>query len=78
MCLAGSVTCAVTGPLPNGHRLSDKGEGRGVCVVGCSNEEGGGAVSGSVEGLFMDPHREPLVLVFVTFTHTLLNRWPII
>lgn len=38
----------------------------------------GGAVSGSVEGLFMDPHREPLVLVFVTFTHTLLNRWPII
>lgn len=39
---------------------------------------GGGAASGSLESLFMDPHQEPLVLLIVTSAHTLVNRQPII
>lgn len=72
MCLAGSVTCAVTGPLPNGHRLSDKGEGRGVCVcvVGCSNEEGGGCFWLCGGPIYGSSSRAPCVSLCHFHSHT--------
>lgn len=59
-------------------RLRGKGvECKGVCGLGVDWRIGGRAASGSLESLYMDPHH-PLVLLIVTFAHTMVNRQPII